>query len=74
LVQERRVFPCGLPLKCFQEIVLEIVSHAMVICQSLPVASRRARRPSRRRCCICARHRARLSASLRPRMRAASGP
>jgi hypothetical protein len=32
LVQERRVFPCGLPLKCFQEIVLEIVSHAMLIC------------------------------------------
>jgi hypothetical protein len=32
------------------------------------------RRPSRRRCCICARHRARLCASLRPRVRAAFGP
>jgi hypothetical protein len=32
------------------------------------------RRPSRLRCSICARHRARLSASLRPRVRAACGP
>jgi hypothetical protein len=38
------------------------------------LASRQRRRPSRQRCCICARHRARRSASLRPRMRAAFGP
>ena len=31
-------------------------------------------RPSRRRCCICARHRPRRCASLRPRVRAAFGP
>jgi hypothetical protein len=35
---------------------------------------RQRHRPSRRRCCICARHRARRCASLRPRMRAAFGP
>ena len=37
-------------------------------------ALRQRHRPSRRRCCICARHRARRSASLRPRIRAAFGP
>jgi hypothetical protein len=41
---------------------------------SFAVAARLIRRPSRRQCCICARHRARRCASLRPRMRAAFGP
>jgi hypothetical protein len=41
---------------------------------SFAAAARLMRRPSRRQCCICARHRARRCASLRPRVRAAFGP
>jgi hypothetical protein len=45
---------------------VDLPSAAVVPC--------RTRRPSRRRCCICAWHRARRCASLRPRVRAAFGP
>jgi hypothetical protein len=48
--------------------------HAFGRASEQRAAPRRMRRPSRSRCSICARHRARLVASLRPRMRAAFGP
>ena len=48
--------------------------HAFGRASEQRAAPRRMRRPSRPRCWICARHRARLVASLRPRMRAAFGP
>jgi hypothetical protein len=48
--------------------------HAFGHASEQRAAPRRMRRPSRPRCWICARHRARLVAPLRPRMRAAFGP